>query len=213
MRALSTRHKYAATYVLIILGILAIGFLIYVVVDRLSSPKASVVLHIPAEEPIAIETPSNSDSPADVEEPAEIPIGIRIGQRAPDFSLQSLDNEDVALSDFLGSVVILDFWASWCGPCKSTMPGLESLAQALAPDVVLIGVSLDQTAAKASNYLEANDFSAMIALYESYTAALAVSRTYAVVGIPKTYVIDRTGIVRYVGHPASLSRQTVERLI
>jgi peroxiredoxin len=87
------------------------------------------------------------------------------------------------------------------------------LAQALAPDVVLIGVSLDQTAAKASNYLGANDFSAMIALYESYTAALAVSRTYAVVGIPKTYVIDRTGIVRYVGHPASLSRQTVERLI
>jgi thiol-disulfide isomerase/thioredoxin len=214
MQALSNKHKSAATYVLITLGVLAIGFLIYVVVDRLSSPEASVVVQaVPAEETVAIEIPSNSDSPAEMEESAEIPIGIRIGQRAPDFLLRSLDNENVALSDYRGHVVILDFWASWCGPCKSTMPGLESLAQALAPDVVLIGVSLDQTAAKASNYLEANDFSAMIALYESYTAALAVSKTYAVVGIPKTYVIDRTGIIRYVGHPASLSRQTGEGLI
>jgi thiol-disulfide isomerase/thioredoxin len=144
---------------------------------------------------------------------ADVPVGIRINQRAPDFLLQSLDNESVALSDFLGRVVILDFWASWCGPCKTTMPGLESLARALSPDVVLVGVSLDQVAANAIGYLATNHFDAMIALYESYAAAYAVFQTYGGGGIPKTYVIDRTGIIRYVGHPASLSRQTVERLI
>jgi len=204
MQQPSNQYKAAITYTLIVLGALAIGFLIYVVVDRLSSPESDA----PA---VSQETPAETVAAPAL--PLDVPVGIRVGQRAPDFLLQSLDNERVALSDYLGHVVILDFWASWCSPCKSTMPGLESMAQALAPDVVLIGISLDQTAAKASDYLEANDFTAMIALYESYAAARAVSQTYAVSGIPKTYVIDRTGIVRYVGHPASLPRQTVEALI
>lgn len=214
MQNLSNQYKAVITYSLIAIGVVAIGLLIYVVADRLSSPEPDVSVIFQetfAETAVAPALPSSNPVPSVVA--ADVPVGIRIGQRAPDFLLQSLDNDRVALSDYLGHVVILDFWASWCGPCQSTMPGLESMAQALAPDVILIGVSLDQTAAKASDYLEANDFTAMIALYETYAAARAVSQTYAVSGIPKTYVIDRTGVVRYVGHPASLPRQTVEALI
>ena len=216
MQERENRQQKVIAYALLLIGLLGIVFLIYAVVDRLSYTPAIISPQANPEASISDPIASELEVPAETEvteEVTAVAVGIRIGQRAPDFSLQSLDNENVALSDFLGSVVILDFWASWCGPCKSTMPGLEDLARELAPDVILLGVSLDRTAAAASGYLAANDFDAMIALYESYTAALGVSQTYAVSGIPKTYVIDRDGVIRYVGHPASLPRQTIERLI
>ncbi|MCK4570420.1 TlpA family protein disulfide reductase [Candidatus Bipolaricaulota bacterium] len=211
MQKQTNRQQKLLTYALLLIGILGIGFLIYVVVDRvlLSTPAVSP---LPNPEAAAAPNPIASETEA-IDDMAGVTIGIRVGQRAPDFRLRSLDNENVALSDFLGRVVILDFWASWCSPCKSTMPGLENLARELAPDVVLVGVSLDRSAVNASSYLASNNYDAMIALYESYTSAYEVFKTYGGGGIPKTYVIDRTGIIRYTGHPASLSRQAIERLI
>ena len=214
MQALSHQSKNLLSYTLMALGVVAIGFLLYVVVDRLSPQEAPVASQTPSGVTVVTPEPeTTSDASVDIPEATDIPIGTRMGQRAPDFLLQSLDNESVALSDYRGRVVILDFWASWCSPCKATMPGLEALAQALSPDVVLLGVSLDQTAAKASKYLEDNNYEAIIALYGTYAAAYGVSQTYGVSGIPKTYVIDQSGVIRYVGHPGSLPRQTVEALI
>ncbi|MCK5213017.1 MAG: TlpA family protein disulfide reductase, partial [Dehalococcoidia bacterium] len=139
---------------------------------------------------------------------------VAIGMKYTDFGLDTPEGEFLKLSDVhQGSVLLMDFWASWCGPCKSTMPRLEDFAREMAPDVVLLGVSVDRNATDASDYLASNNFDAMIALYESYAAAFSVSLTYAVSGIPKTYVIDRDGIIRYVGHPAVLPRQTIERLL
>ena len=210
MQARSNKYTGAVSYILISLGVIAIGLLIYVAVDRLTSPESSGVVQAPT---VANATSSGNDASTGIAESTATPIGIRVGQRAPNFQLRSLDNENIALSDYRGQVVVLDFWASWCTPCKSTMPGLESMARTLAPDVVLVGVSLDQSATKASDYLSANNYDAIVALYGSYAAAVDVFNMYGGGGIPKTYVIDREGIIRYVGHPASLPRQTVERLI
>ncbi|MBU1050874.1 TlpA family protein disulfide reductase [Candidatus Bipolaricaulota bacterium] len=206
MQSPSNHRQNIATFILIILGVVAIGLLVYIAIDRLAVPTTSDV----AQDSVDV---VEEEATADPEATSDIPIGIRVGQRAPDFLLRSLDNVNVALSDYRGKVVILDFWASWCGPCKSTMPILENLARVLATDVVLIGVSLDRKASDASDYLAANHYESMVALYENYPAALAVFETYGGGGIPKTYVIDRTGIIRYVGHPATLPRQTIERLI
>ncbi len=203
MQKQTNRQQKLLTYALLLIGILGIGFLVYAVVDRLSLPTSTVSPQVSPETPLI----------SDPVETAYATTGIRVGQRAPDFRLQSLENEDVALSDFLGKIVILDFWASWCGPCQSTMPGLENLARQLAPDVVLVGVSLDRNAANASSYLTTNNFDEMVPLYESYASAYEVFKTYGGGGIPKTYVIDRAGIIRYAGHPASLPRQTIEQLI
>lgn len=198
--------KQIITYTLLFVGILGIGFLIYIVVDHLSPNTQATDPTISANAPLS-ETVT-----AAPEEPSEIPIGIRVGQRAPDFQLRSLENNDVALSDFLGKVVILDFWATWCTPCRLTMPGLEDIARTSASDVTLLGVNLDRKEETAVDYLASNDFDAMIALHQSYDAAYRVFERYGGGGIPKTYVIDRDGIIRYVGHPASLSRQTIEQL-
>ncbi len=208
MEAPPNQRQNTVTLILIVLGIIAIGWLIYIVIDRLGSPAQTDQAPDAVSENVVEQSPS-PQPPAPVEQ-TEVPVGIRVGQRAPDFLLPSLDNETIALSDYRGKVVILDFWASWCGPCKLTMPTLENYAQALADDVVLIGVSLDRQASDASDYLSANHYEAVVALYGSYAAAVKVFETYGGGGIPKTFVIDRAGVIRYVGHPASLSRQAIE---
>lgn len=208
MSARPNRVQRAVIALLIVAGVLAAGFLVYVALDRLSPANPALD---PSPESVDETQSASRQEPAT--DPTDVQIGIRIGQRAPDFKLPSLDNEDVSLSDHLGSVVILDFWASWCGPCKLTMPGLEQLAQSMAPDVVLLGVSLDRKKVDASDYLSANNYDAIIALYGSYTLAYNLFQAYGNGGIPKTFVIDREGIIRYVGHPASLSRQVIEALI
>ena len=146
-----------------------------------------------------------------IEEPT-IAIGPRVGLRAPDFSLPTLAGERVSLSDYRGRVIVLDFWASWCVPCRVTMPAIEELSRRF-PQIVLLGVSLDRSLSDAVAYIESRPTSGLIPVYGSLSAASAVSRTYAVLGIPRTFVIDREGIVRFAGHPANLTEHTIEALL
>lgn len=147
--------------------------------------------------------------PGPVIDDPSIPIGHRVGQLAPDFTLPTLAGDSVSLSDYRGQVVVLDFWASWCIPCRLTMPLLDELSQRF-PEIVLLGVSLDRSRADAVAYLESRANSQLITVYGSLSAASAVSRAYAVSGIPRTFVIDRNGIVRFADHPANLSEETIE---
>jgi len=146
-----------------------------------------------------------------IEEPA-IAIGPRVGLRAPDFSLPTLAGKQVSLSDYRGRVVVLDFWASWCIPCRVTMPAIEELSRRF-PEIVLLGVSLDRSLSDAVAYIESRPESGLIPVYGSLSAASAVSQAYAVLGIPRTFVIDREGIVRFADHPANLTEDTIETLL
>lgn len=217
MKEQTSQSLSKASIYLLLLGLVGVALLVYLSIDRLlsSGPEpqgsdrvaSSTATSSPSED-IAV-PPDPSAAPDD----AETAIGIRVGQRAPDFLLASLEGQPTALSDFLGSVVILDFWASWCGPCKDTMPGLMALVQAFDPDVVLLGVSLDRSANDAEQYLEANEYDSMVALFGSHSEALAVFQQYGGSGIPYTFVIDRHGIIRFIGHPISLDRQIVQQLL
>lgn len=156
--------------------------------------------------------PEPLDEPL-LEDPV-VAIGPRVGQRAPDFALRSLAGDTVALSEYRDQVVILDFWASWCGPCRVTFPALHSLWRTFADrGVILIGVSLDRAAANAEAYLAETGFTDMIALWESSEASAAVARLYFVRGIPHTFVIDRGGIVRFSGHPSRLSSGYIASIV
>jgi thiol-disulfide isomerase/thioredoxin len=167
------------------------------------APEAAATAELPVAEPTAA-------SPT----PLPAGIGSHIGERAPDFALQSLGGASFSLSQFRGRVVILDFWASWCGPCRSTMPNLHAMWRDLADrGVDFIGVSLDRTAAAASSYLASNGYDDVIALWESLSAAQAVASLYGVRAIPRTVVIDRNGIVRFNNHPAMLDRALLESVL
>jgi peroxiredoxin len=137
--------------------------------------------------------------------------GAGVGQRAPDFTLRDLGGSEVALSDFRGFVVLLDFWRSTCPPCQLTMPHLESLRAKYADQgLVLVGVSLDASEEEARVYVEENGFDDLIVLYGSLAEAEAVRDLYGVGGIPHTFLIDRQGIVRHADHPIRLRDYHIE---
>jgi len=145
--------------------------------------------------------------------PAATPTGIKVGQTAPDFTLQGLNGKNISLSDFRGRVVILDFWASWCTPCRASMPRLEALRKRYQDKgLVMLGVSLDRRKEDAKRFLTENGYSELVAMWESLAASQAVAHLYGIFGIPHTFVIDRQGIIRYVGHPFYLTDAVLEPL-
>jgi peroxiredoxin len=137
--------------------------------------------------------------------------GVEVGNAALEFVLQDLEGTAVRLSDYRGYVVILDFWASWCTPCRQSMPHLEALRASFASDgLVLIGVSQDESWEDVSGYVAANGLEEMITLWGSLPEARAVRDLYEVGGIPHTFVIDRQGIIRHSGHPIRLRSYHIE---
>ena len=145
--------------------------------------------------------------------PAAIPpeIGIEEGQAAPDFVLENLDGDPVALSDLRGFVVLLDFWASWCPPCRMTMPHLEMLRAQFGDDgLIIVAVNLDPVEADARDYIEENGYTGFTVLRGTLAEAQAVRELYEVEGIPHTFVIDRQGIVRHADHPIRLRDYHIE---
>jgi thiol-disulfide isomerase/thioredoxin len=141
--------------------------------------------------------------------------GVDTGpELAPEFTLRSLDGVDVSLAEHRGSVVILDFWATWCKPCTTTFPELHALQQAYADrGVVLLVVSLDRSAQRARNHLVENGFATDNVLWGSLEGARAVKALYGVGGIPRTFLIDRAGYVRYSGYPTRLTPEKLEPLL
>lgn len=130
---------------------------------------------------------------------------------AADFSLVSLDGKTVSLSDYRGRVVLLDFWASWCAPCTKTLPSLHELHERLADrGVDLLVVSLDASEKISREYLEESGFPTDNVLWGSLDEARAVKRLYGVIGIPRTFLIDREGFIRFDGYPRNLTAETIE---
>lgn len=148
----------------------------------------------------------------DVSDSANPPaIGTDVGQRAPDFTLQSLDGPAASLADYRGYVILLDFWQSTCPPCRTTMPHLEALREKYAEGgLVVITVNLDTSDAAARAFLEENGFDDFIVLRGDPADAAAVRALYGVDQIPYTFVIDRQGIVRHADHPIRLRDRHIE---
>ncbi|MBI3812982.1 MAG: TlpA family protein disulfide reductase [Nitrospinae bacterium] len=113
---------------------------------------------------------------------------------APDFTLMTLDSKKVALKDLKGKYVFLNFWATWCGPCKEEMPSMERLYQRLKSkkNFTMLAVSIDKGGSKAvKRFMEEHKFTFTVLLDEDSGAAAE----YGVMGIPSTYLIDPQGFI------------------
>lgn len=127
---------------------------------------------------------------------------------APDFTLTDASGEEFVLSEQQGQTVVLNFWATWCGPCVSEIPELSEF-HAMHPEVAMLGVSVDEGTRSRVVYRKAEHFGATYPI--AHDASGLVGGTYAITTLPTTVVVDPDGQIRdvYVG---SLSRHTLEEL-
>ena len=119
------------------------------------------------------------------------------GQAAPDFALKSSSGDNLRLSEYRGDVVMVNFWATWCGPCRQEMPLLDELySRYERVGFSLLGVNIDDDSRKAMNMVSELGVSFPVL----FDARKEVSKLYKVEAMPVTVLIDREGTVRYVHH-------------
>ncbi|MFX3623345.1 MAG: peroxiredoxin family protein [Ectobacillus sp.] len=128
--------------------------------------------------------------------------GLQIGKEAPDFELQTVDGKQVKLSDFKGKKVIVNFWATWCPPCRKEIPEMQAFYNKYEKDTVILAVNYtasERTGGreKVQSFIQENGITFPVLLDASST----VSNMYKVITLPTSYFVDKKGIIRhkYIG--------------
>jgi len=138
-----------------------------------------------------------------------------MNKAATDFTLKSLGGNNLKLSEMAGNVVLINFWASWCGPCREEMPLLNALHNKYEPlGFTVLGVNVEEDSANAEGFLKNFPVDFPILLDNTNK----VSKQYKVIAMPTTVVVDRDGNMRYLhqgykpGDEATY-RQMVKKLV
>ncbi|KZE38376.1 hypothetical protein AV656_05525 [Bhargavaea cecembensis] len=149
-------------------------------------------------------TQSEMQKEADTETAEEPGEGIAKGEAAPDFTLETLDGGELTLSDLRGEKVILNFWASWCGPCRAEMPHMQEFHEEEAEEagVRVIAVNLSTSERGDKEKVMENIQSFVDEFGLTFPIPLDVEGeqmdVYRVITIPTTYIIDTSGVIRHV---------------
>ena len=117
-----------------------------------------------------------------------------VGHPAPDFTLTTLEGAEFRLSDELETPIVLNFWATWCGPCRRELPALQATFERFDGEVLIVGVDQAEDPATVQKFVDELGLSFVIPLDEK----TAISRRYKVVGLPTTFFIDRNGIIQRI---------------
>ena len=143
-------------------------------------------------------------------QPAAARPGLE-GKTAPDFALRSLDGKNRRLSELRGEVVMINFWATWCGPCREEMPLLDGLYKQYAPvGFQVLGVNVDDAGSRAAEMAQTLGVSFPVLFDEQKS----VSRLYGIGAMPMTVLIARDGTVRYLhkGYQPGVERDYLDQI-
>lgn len=125
---------------------------------------------------------------------ALLPIGREIGDLAPDFTGTTIDGEVVTLSNLRGKTVLVNIFASWCGPCRAEAPHLVEVDNELGEEVVFVGINLQETREAVAGFKDEFLIDYPLVLNEDG----ALTSIYPPIGLPTSWIIDKVGVVRYV---------------
>ena len=162
----------------------------YVLYGRLSAGAGADNLSV--QTPPSAQTPGETGAPQDSAAPEETE---RPKVEAPDFTVVDADGTEVKLSDYVGKPIVLNFWASWCSPCKSEMPAFNAAWEELDGEVQFLMVNMTdgarETVESAQEYVEGEGFTFPVLFDTKSEAAIA----YSAYSLPTTYFIDAEGYV------------------
>jgi len=135
-------------------------------------------------------------------------VGINAGEIAPDFTGTTLDGEIIRLSDFRGKIVLVNGFASWCGPCLIETPHLVDVYNAEGGEVVIIGLNLEEDEAQVAGYRDEFDVPYPLVLNEDGK----LTELYRPIGLPTSWFIDPEGVIRYV-HAGPMTTPMLKEVI
>jgi thiol-disulfide isomerase/thioredoxin len=133
---------------------------------------------------------SQSESVSD----SSMPVVTEMGSPAPDFELLSLDGEQVKLSDFKGKPVLINFWATWCGPCRLEMPLFQKYHDNYRDDLTILAINMGESIDEASAFASEEGLNLPILLDRMGV----VEELYRVRGLPSTYFIDEKADIKFL---------------
>ena len=137
---------------------------------------------------------------------------VEVGQAAPPFKLQALNGKEVSLEQYKGKIVILDFWATWCGPCRKSMPIMDKLQEEYSGKLSVLAVNLQETKDIVTDYVLDKNVHTQVLLDKDGS----IGARYGAESIPTQVLIDQEGIVRDVMegvYPIDYIRAAINKLM
>jgi thiol-disulfide isomerase/thioredoxin len=179
--------------VLLVVGIAAMGLFVYYRISQMLSDR---------------EQDADGSSPETINQPTSFPTDTLVesykseqqeqeieAQPALDFQLVNLKGNDTSLSDFLGTPVMVNFWATWCPPCRAEMPLIQEFAAELQGDFVVLAVNVGEEKPIIESFVEAQNLGDLIFLLDPTNS---VASLYRVPGFPTSLFIDEVGMLQAV---------------
>lgn len=121
------------------------------------------------------------------------PTPTTITNAAPDFQLQNLDGQSITLSDFRGKPVVVNFWATWCGPCAFEMPFIQEIYDERSGEgLIVLAINVGESASEVEQFMQNHNLSIPVLL----DTDRAVSWKYNIRAFPTTFFIDKDGIIQ-----------------
>lgn len=112
--------------------------------------------------------------------------------QAPEFSGKNLNGESIDLSKLKGKVILLNFWASWCGPCVAEMPSLERLSNSVdSDDIIVVAINVGESSEVVSKFIDKGKYTFTVIP----DSKKEIATKYAIRSIPSTYIIDKDGMI------------------
>jgi len=160
----------------------------------------------------SLQEASNSSEQVKVE-PSTSPVsGPQIGNSAPDFMFKDADGQDISLKDLHGKVVVLNFWATWCGPCKAELSFIQQIShdkELLDMGMVFLTINEGESMDEVGRFMIERGLSFNVLL----DTKNVIGRLYNVRFIPTTFFIDRDGIIQDVKSGAFTSKAEIEQKV
>lgn len=135
-------------------------------------------------------------------------VAARVNFQAPDFELTTLDGTTISLSEQRGKIVLINFWATWCPPCRAEMPEINAVAQAHPNQLIVLAVNNAEDEARVRQFVSEFQLTFPILLDRDGM----VAEKYNVLGLPTSFFVDRDGIVR-AATMGAMSRTYIEAQI